>query len=109
MSAPRGLTPKTKPTVATPVDGLAPSEPLAGANPGMPKRKKVSAWAEDTLWHWFSFHTEDKAFKFRVSVALEAKRQSGKKVAVVWDSLTETHDGFVLQWHSGGGESNRTV
>ena len=62
---------KPKPTVASPVVGLAPSE------------KKGCKWYDDTRWPWFAFHTEDDAFKFRVSVALEAKRQSGGKVAVV--------------------------
>ena len=62
------------------------------------EEKKGSRWCRETRWPWFAFHTDDAAFKFRVSVALEAKRQSGGKVAVNWDSLIETHDGFALEW-----------
>ena len=91
---------KTRPQGGTSA-GLAPSAPLARANSGTPdadEGKKGNRWWDDTRWPWFALHTEDDAFKFRVSVALEAKRQSAGKVAVVWDSLTETQDGFALQW-----------
>ena len=97
----RRLRSKTNPRAASPVVGLAPVASLAQAGPGTPdanEEKKGSRWRAETRFPWFAFHTEDAAFRFRVSVALEAKRRSGGKVAVDWDSLTETQDGFALQW-----------
>ena len=100
VGASKRLRSKTTPTVATPV-GLAPCASRAQANAGTPdanEGEKGQKWDDDTRWSWFALHTKDDAFKFRVSVALEAKRQSGGKVAVVWSSLTEIQDGFALEW-----------
>ena len=72
---------------------------LSRANTGMPDAETPDIkWDDATRWSWFALHTNDDAFKFRISVALEAKRQSGGKVAVDWSSLTEVQDGFALRW-----------
>ena len=83
---------KTKPPGATQV-GLEPC-----AQGSEKEEVKCQKFMDTTRWSWFALHTQDSAFKFRVSVALEVKKLPANKSAVEWDTLNVLADGFVLRW-----------